>query len=88
MLSCKSLKLKIFISVFIPFIILLITICCYLTVRDRESNNQNFANGAAMFSSLVNDSINIIDSWLFDRMKVVDTLFNQENSRAVSRLQL
>ena len=35
MLSCKSLKLKIFISVFIPFIILLITICCYLTVRDR-----------------------------------------------------
>ena len=85
MLSCKSLKLKIFISVFIPFIILLITICCYLTVRDRESNNQNFANGAAMFSSLVNDSINIIDSWLFDRMKVVDTLAQQNTGYLKNR---
>lgn len=85
MLSCKSLKLKIFISVFIPFIILLITICCYLTVRDRESNNQNFENGAAMFSSLVNDSINIIDSWLFDRMKVVDTLAQQNTGYLKNR---
>ena len=78
MFSFKSLKTKIFISVFIPFLVFLIAICMYLTVKDREVNRQNFQIGSSMFASLVNDSINIIDSWLQDRMKVVDTLAQQD----------
>ncbi|MBQ8707581.1 MAG: methyl-accepting chemotaxis protein [Succinivibrionaceae bacterium] len=78
MFSLKSLKFKIFLGIFIPFAVLLVTICLYLTVKDRETNQQNFSNGSAMFSSLVNDSIGIIDSWLADRMKVVDTLAGQK----------
>ncbi len=78
MFNFKSLKLKIFISVFIPFVILLVAICIYLTVKDNEENKQNFEIGSTMFASLVNDSLNIIDSWVADRMKVVDTLAGQD----------
>jgi methyl-accepting chemotaxis protein len=72
------LKFKIFLGVVVPFIVLLVTICIYLNIKDRKVNEQNFEIGSAMFASLVNDSVNIIDSWLHDRMRVVDTLAQEK----------
>ncbi|WP_406039434.1 methyl-accepting chemotaxis protein [Succinimonas sp.] len=71
-------KFKIFLGVVVPFIVLLVTICVYLNIKDRKVNDQNFEIGSAMFASLVNDSVNIIDSWLHDRMRVVDTLAQEK----------
>ena len=76
----KSLKYKIYIAVIIPFVILLLTICLYLMAKDRQSNQQNFEIGASMFNSLVNDSVTMIDSWIEDRVLVVDTLSKQPTS--------
>ncbi|WP_019000784.1 methyl-accepting chemotaxis protein [Succinimonas amylolytica] len=78
MFGLRSLKFKIFIGVVVPFILLLVTICIYLNIKDRKVNEQNFEIGSAMFASLVNDSVNIIDSWLHDRMRVVDTLAQEK----------
>ena len=78
MFGLRSLKFKIFLGVVVPFIVLLVTICIYLNIKDRKVNEQNFEIGSAMFSSLVNDSVNIIDSWLHDRMRVVDTLAQEK----------
>ncbi len=78
MFSLRSLKFKIFLGVVVPFIVLLVTICIYLNIKDRKVNEQNFEIGSAMFASLVNDSVNIIDSWLHDRMRVVDTLAQEK----------
>ncbi|WP_406547134.1 methyl-accepting chemotaxis protein [Succinimonas sp.] len=78
MFGLRSLKFKIFLGVVVPFIVLLVTICVYLNIKDRKVNEQNFEIGSAMFSSLVNDSVNIIDSWLHDRMRVVDTLAQEK----------
>ncbi len=78
MFGLRSLKFKIFLGVVVPFIVLLVTICIYLNIKDRKVNEQNFEIGSAMFASLVNDSVNIIDSWLHDRMRVVDTLAQEK----------
>ena len=78
MFGLRSLKFKIFLGVVVPFIVLLVTICVYLNIKDRNVNEQNFEIGSAMFASLVNDSVNIIDSWLHDRMRVVDTLAQEK----------
>ena len=78
MFGLRSLKFRIFLGVVAPFIILLVTICIYLNIKDRRLNEQNFEIGSAMFSSLVNDSVSVIDSWLHDRMRVVDTLAQEK----------
>lgn len=73
----KSLKNKIYLAVAIPFAILLSVICLYLTYKDHVSNQQSLEIGTAMFRSLVNDSVSIVDSWLEERVQVVDALSKQ-----------
>ncbi len=70
----KSLKSKIFISVMIPFVLLILVIIFYNSHISKESTIASRALGESYFKSLVTNGATRFDSWMKTRIDAVKVL--------------